>query len=404
MAGRGGLAGAQARVTGNHSAGAYVDSGKVRLVLMALVACLAGCGGAEAETADGAVRLQKVGTRSTRLCTSTRRPRTAAGSSSSSRAGEIRVVATARARAAVPRPPSRVILRRRAGAALDGLRPRLRESRRFYVDYTDTRRATGGRVPAPAHPRATPGRARGDVFRIDGPEANHNGGRSSAPTGCSTSERAMAAAATTSTARAAMGQDLGELVGELLRWTRAPRRAPVHDTVIATRSAGAGVRPEIYSYGCATRGASRSTARPATWSIGDVGQSAGEEIDFVARGGRGRELRLAPGRGQARATRRARALPAPTRRSIAAADAGNCSVTGGFRRARSRVPGLAGQYVYGDYCKGEPPVGEAVGRLGERRPAARPEASTQLSSFGEDARGRVYVVSLGGPVYRLAAG
>jgi hypothetical protein len=28
----------------------------------------------------------------------------------------------------------------------------------------------------------------------------------------------------------------------------------------------------------------------------------------------------------------------------------------------------------------------------------------QLASFGEDARGRVYVVSLAGPVYRLAAG
>jgi hypothetical protein len=27
-----------------------------------------------------------------------------------------------------------------------------------------------------------------------------------------------------------------------------------------------------------------------------------------------------------------------------------------------------------------------------------------LSSFGEDARGRIYVVSLAGPVYRLAAG
>jgi hypothetical protein len=28
----------------------------------------------------------------------------------------------------------------------------------------------------------------------------------------------------------------------------------------------------------------------------------------------------------------------------------------------------------------------------------------QLSSFGEDARGRVYAVSLSGSVYRLAAG
>jgi len=47
-----------------------------------------------------------------------------------------------------------------------------------------------------------------------------------------------------------------------------------------------------------------------------------------------------------------------------------------------------------------------IGRLA--RPRARNVRRTGLqvenpSSFGEDARGRVYVVSLSGPVYRLAA-
>ena len=71
-----------------------------------------------------------------------------------------------------------------------------------------------------------------------------------------------------------------------------------------------------------------------------------------------------------------------------------------------RDPGLralAGQYVYGDFCLGRL---HAV-RLSPGR--ARGDHSlglrvSRLSSFGEDARGRVYATSLDGPVYRLAPG
>jgi hypothetical protein len=64
---------------------------------------------------------------------------------------------------------------------------------------------------------------------------------------------------------------------------------------------------------------------------------------------------------------------------------------------------LYGRYVYGDYCKpqlrwAKLRAGRATsgGTLGLRVAA--------LSSFGEDARGRVYAVSQNGPVYRLTAG
>ena len=68
-----------------------------------------------------------------------------------------------------------------------------------------------------------------------------------------------------------------------------------------------------------------------------------------------------------------------------------------------RRPEPAGRYVYGDFCDGRIRVGDAARRAPGRGPRARRCAVEQLSSFGEDARGRVYVVSLGGPVYRLAA-
>ena len=69
------------------------------------------------------------------------------------------------------------------------------------------------------------------------------------------------------------------------------------------------------------------------------------------------------------------------------------------------VPGLYGRYVYGDYCKGELRSARLSpgGASGDAAIPGVPKVQ-QLSSFGEDALGRVYVVSLTGPVYRLDAG
>ena len=75
------------------------------------------------------------------------------------------------------------------------------------------------------------------------------------------------------------------------------------------------------------------------------------------------------------------------------------------RRLRRARPGAArrsrGRYVYGDFCRGQIRAarlraGHATGDGGIGLPRV-----PNLSSFGEDARGRVYVVALDGPVYRL---
>ena len=68
-------------------------------------------------------------------------------------------------------------------------------------------------------------------------------------------------------------------------------------------------------------------------------------------------------------------------------------------RDRSLGRGWVGSYIYGDYCNGT----LRLSRL--RRPAARQHGTRlrveSLGSFGEDGRGRVHVVSLNGPVYRI---
>jgi hypothetical protein len=79
-------------------------------------------------------------------------------------------------------------------------------------------------------------------------------------------------------------------------------------------------------------------------------------------------------------------------------------VTGGYVVRDRSVPALLGRYVYGDFCTGR--LRSFVARPGEPARDDRPLGLTvpSLSSFGEDAAGHVYAVSLDGPVYRLRAG
>jgi hypothetical protein len=80
-----------------------------------------------------------------------------------------------------------------------------------------------------------------------------------------------------------------------------------------------------------------------------------------------------------------------------------CSVTGGFVYRGKAVPTARGRYFFGDYCEGHLwsfriSGGKAtdVSRESQRLP--------NLSSFGEDARGELYAVTLDGKLYRLASG
>jgi hypothetical protein len=64
---------------------------------------------------------------------------------------------------------------------------------------------------------------------------------------------------------------------------------------------------------------------------------------------------------------------------------------------------LFGRYVYGDYCSGE--LRSALlrrPRVEDDRPLGVDFPSFNLSSFGEDAYGRIYLTALNrGKVYRL---
>ena len=236
---------------------------------------LAGCGGAAADgRADGATA---AGGRapaedrlaSTRRSTSPRRPATRAGCSSSSRAGRSAWCKDGKTLATPFLDVSEQDHRgRRAGPALDRVRARLRDERAVLrLLHRQGRQRAGRRVQARERRRRRPGlralAARSSTTRSPTTTA---GCCCSGRTSCSTSGSATAAAAGDQHGAHGNGQNLGTLLGKILRIDpQGQRRQAVHDPgrqpVRGPRRARAA---RSTATGCATRGASRSTARPAT--------------------------------------------------------------------------------------------------------------------------------------------
>jgi glucose/arabinose dehydrogenase len=78
-----------------------------------------------------------------------------------------------------------------------------------------------------------------------------------------------------------------------------------------------------------------------------------------------------------------------------------CAVTGGHVYRGSAIDGLQGAYLYSDACIGSIRA-LAVDEAGEVvEQAELGVAAGQVVSFGQDADGELYVLDLGGPVYRL---
>ena len=277
-------------------------------------------------------------------------------------------------------------------------------SGRFYVYYTDRqgrevvaeyRRGASGDV-------ADPGSAR-IVLRMEDPESNHNGGALMfGPDDLLYIGTGDGGGANDQHGRRGNAQNLGSLLGKLLRIDPRESGGRPYTVPAGNPFTGrSGARPEIYAYGLRNPWRYSFDRRTGDLAIGDVGQDAIEEVDFARQGrARGVNYGWRPWEGR----RRNFDEPAPgavfpvlTKRH----SDGWCSITGGYVVRDPALPALAGRYVYSDFCRGQIRAarlrsGHATGDRGIGLPRM-----PNISSFGEDARGRVYVVTLDGPVYRL---
>jgi len=280
--------------------------------------------------------------------------------------------------------------------------PDYADSGLFYVYYTDKdenqriveyRRASADRADA--------GSAR-LVLRMEDSESNHNGGQLQfGPDGLLYAGTGDGGGGGDQHGSRGNAQDLGSLLGKILRIDPRASGGNAYTVPASNPFVGrSGARGEIYAYGLRNPWRFSFDRRNGDLSIGDVGQNAYEEIDFVARGnGRGANFGWRPFEGRSRYTPGESAPGHVAPVIVRSHDDGNCSITGGVV-VRDRSLGLRGRYVFGDFCKGRVESARlSAGRArGVRSTSLKVES---LSSFGEDGRGRVYVVSLSGPVYRI---
>lgn len=277
----------------------------------------------------------------------------------------------------------------------------------FYVYYTDKR----GDNRVVEYRRARADRANRStarlVLKMDSPEPNHNGGLLKfGPRGrllyIGTGD---GGGGNDQHGERGNAQDLGSLLGKILRIDprktdsrryRVPEANPFTDR--------RGARDEIYSYGLRNPWRFSFDRKTGDLAIGDVGQSAVEEIDFVRKhDGKGANFGWRPFEG----SKRNFDEPAPGHVPPViekSHDDGWCSITGGYVVRDESLPrSLRGDYVYGDFCQGRIRAARLTARgARDDRQLPLPKVGS-LSSFGEDTRGRIYVVSLDGTVSRLAA-
>jgi Glucose / Sorbosone dehydrogenase len=282
-------------------------------------------------------------------------------------------------------------------------------SRRFYVYYTDH----NGDIRVDEFRRRTATRAargsRRAVIEIShSAHSNHNGGQLQflgdllylgTGDGGSAGDPSNNA------------QNRNSLLGKLLRIDPRARGGRPYSIPPDNPYVGRAGRDEIYSYGLRNPFRfSFDTVRAGGphVAIGDVGQNRFEEVDYTtvaAASGANFGWDALEGRKRYREENGATPDPGGTVRPILAyphSRGGSCSIIGGLVVGEMRLRSLYGRYLYADLCEGR------LRSLVPHRHGAGHDHRIGLSvssptCFGEDARHRVYVCSLDGPVFRLVS-
>jgi glucose/arabinose dehydrogenase len=198
------------------------------------------------------------------------------------------------------------------------------------------------------------------------------------------------------------GQSLQTMLGKILRISPRPAGGDPY-TVPDDNPFADGALREIWDYGLRNPWRFSFDRQTGDLWIGDVGQNAWEEVDFAPAGStsglnfgwnlfEGTHF-FEGGPGSPQTVPPVFEYPH---------DGTACVVTGGYVYRGQDIPALQGAYVFGDFCLGKLEAlrlrGGAEPRVVELGPVVE-----NLSSFGEDANGELYALSLSGPVYRLVS-
>jgi glucose/arabinose dehydrogenase len=267
--------------------------------------------------------------------------------------------------------------------------PDYAQNGRFFVNYTDK----GGDTIVAEYSRSSAGT--GDpnservLFTVDQPFANHNGGMVAfGPDGALYIGMGDGGSGGDPQGN---GQNPAALLGKMLRFDVD----------------AAGSTPEIWDSGLRNPWRFSFDSQTGDLFIGDVGQGQWEEIDAEPAGAGGRnygwnimegpDCFLTAGCDQTGLTAPVASYPH---------SGSDCSVSGGYVYRGQAVPALVGTYVFGDYCSGIVRGLDAAAAIAGGEVEARNLAETgfNISSFGVDEAGELYVVYHGGQIARVMAG
>ncbi|MCI0844556.1 MAG: PQQ-dependent sugar dehydrogenase [Chloroflexi bacterium] len=196
------------------------------------------------------------------------------------------------------------------------------------------------------------------------------------------------------------GQNASTLLGSILRIDVSGigpdqgYRVPADNPFAGATDA----RGEIWAYGLRNPWRFTFDRENGDLWAGDVGQNSFEEVDLIQRGGNYGWNTL---EGNHCFSPRSGCDPSGTLPPVIEYSTNKgCSVIGGYVYRGTSIPSLAGTYLYGDYCSGEIrgfrfENGEAAGD------SLLIDSGLNITSFGEDRDGEVYVLTQRGRIYRL---
>jgi glucose/arabinose dehydrogenase len=273
-------------------------------------------------------------------------------------------------------------------------------SGRFFVHYNDhfnVNRVSAFRVSA--NPDQGDPSSEAQVLAFPQPGVAHNGGQLSfGPDGM-----LYVGLGDGDDADQGRGQSLADPFANIMRIdvSTQPYTVPADNPFVSTADA----RPEIWSYGF--RNPWRFSFDRATGDlyIGDVGESKWEEVNYAsASSGAGKGVNFGWDEMEGLHCFKLRdcnqtgfTLPV-----LEYSHDEGCAVVSGYVYRGPAMPSLQGTYFYADYCAGWVRSFRIQGGVAtEQKDWPELKPGGQITSFGEDSAGELYIVTQQGGVYKI---
>lgn len=276
---------------------------------------------------------------------------------------------------------------------------------RFYIYYTNTAGdIVIARYGVSTNPDIANAGAQAILKTIAHPtNQNHNGGMLAfGPDGCLYAGIGDGGGSGDPNGNA---QNTNSLLGKILRLDPETGSACGTDNPFANGTGGA---PEVWSFGLRNPWRFSFDRSTGVLYIGDVGQDQREEVDAVVGPNAGQGVNFGwnimegfacfnPPSGC-----NSSGLTPPI--LDYSHDAGACSVTGGYVYRGTLNPAVNGSYFYADYCAGFVRSFQLQGgRPSSQNTWPLLSPGGQITSFGEDARGELYILTQTGGLSRIVA-